>query len=171
MVVSTVTQSGERLLASYRQNWGQERSSYGDSGRQGSRGGRLQSLDSVVLSAAAPKPLLAGQVEAAGQAAQEVAEGTVAAGTVRNLREDRVFAALTILAAVGQSGQGSPRGWPGGLPAPTREELSTAYRRLAQRLDRPEQVSDPSAAQNLRRTILDHFRGEDFSAIALASDA
>ncbi len=127
-----------------------------------------QSVDKVTLSANAPRPLTADYLEQAMSAGQTLAAGgEPSAETTERLREDRIFAAVSALAMMGHSGEkGEPVSWPGGLPAPSAEELEVARRRLAQRPQRLEDAADPAAVQHGRLTLLERIGRTDSSALA-----
>ncbi len=86
-------------------------------------------------------------------------KGRLTSDEESNLREDRVYAAITVLIAMGTDTEDATlSGWPGGLPAPTREELETAYRRLSQRLQNIDDANNPALANQSRLDVLDRNR-------------
>ncbi|MDR1535526.1 MAG: hypothetical protein LBU64_10600 [Planctomycetota bacterium] len=124
-------------------------------------------IDQVNLSSLAPKPLSARLLEEAVAAGRELNRGRVSPGNGERLREDRVFAAVSTLAALGfDEIKGSELSWPGGIPVPTREELEAARRRLAQRLDSPEQAENREAAGRIREELWRKVAGLDLSETA-----
>lgn len=130
-------------------------------------------MDSVSLSAFAPKPLDAVDFETAMEYSGYLSgggKGMATAAAEERLREDRIFAAVSALAAMGVSGEGFelPNRWPGGIPVPTREELEVARRRLSQRLQNVDQTSDPEKVQLDRTALVEKLRKRDFGALALA---
>lgn len=121
-------------------------------------------VDRVDLSPFAPKPLAASLVESAsGTAAKLLTGASLTSVEESALREDRVFAAVATLIAMGGNADSPLPGWPGGLPTPTRQELETAYRRLSQRLENVEAASDPEAALRGRVETIEKNRNADFS--------
>lgn len=123
--------------------------------------------DRVELSSAVPKPFSARTFEDALRVSETLATGgSLTSDQDASLREDRVFAALSALIAVGAGGDEAVRVWPGGLPAPTREELEAAYRRLSQRLERSGDAGDPEEAARSRLDTLEQGRGADFDALS-----
>lgn len=130
-------------------------------------------MDSVSLSAFAPKPLDAADLESAMEYSGYLSgggKGMAAAPAEERLREDRIFAAVSALAAMGVNGEDLelPDRWPGGIPVPTREELEVARRRLSQRLQNVDQASDPEKVQLDRTELVEKLRNRDFGALALA---
>lgn len=126
-------------------------------------------VDRVDLSPQAPRPLSASYVESAAGTAQKLAgRGKLTSDETQSLREDRVFAAISTLIAVGADPDGGAglKGWPGGIPAPTGAEMEAAYRRLAQRLDRVDDASDPETAKRGRSAVLEKVRNVDFGELA-----
>lgn len=137
-------------------------------------------VDSVSLSPYAPKPLAADLFRDAVAAGRDISSGGGLSGDqLARLREDRVFTAVSALSLLGDDGEGAtvPRDWPGGIPAPTAEELEAARRRLAQRL-RFDDSSDRSvdALQRERIALLEKIGGRFFGgrpvseAASLATD-
>lgn len=125
--------------------------------------------DIVELSSNVPQPLEAATLEAAGVVAQKLRAGQpLSTREMNRLRNDRVFAALTVLNGAAVGG-GTFQHWPGGIPAPTGDELDEAYRRLSQRLVGNDYARDPEALNALRVEILDAFRMGGPSA-AFSSD-
>ncbi|MDR3078272.1 MAG: hypothetical protein LBV15_05880 [Planctomycetota bacterium] len=115
-----------------------------------------EAVDRVSLSPLAPRPLPARLLEEAVDAGRTLASGgKIRPEKVERMREDRIFAAVSALAAIGLDDvQGLPKiSWPGGLPAPSGEEMEAARRRLAQRLAGVEQAEDPAAAQRERAEL------------------
>ena len=141
-------------------------------GRQKAAAGALEAdnaaggVDSVSLSPQAPRPLSARTVEEALETAGVVANGgKLSAGQTEKLREDRVFRAVSALAAMGFDGQDDrPVAWPGGIPVPTRDELEAAKRRLAQRLDSTSEAADIETVQRDRMELLRRMGKRDFSS-------
>lgn len=126
-------------------------------------------VDKVSLSALAPRPLSARFLEDAAETGRVLGEGgKLSADRMERLREDRVFSAMTVLAAVGEDGSGMeiPRAWPGGLPAPTSEEMEAARRRLAQRLHGVELADNPAGVQETRLELLRKLGKSDFSSFS-----
>lgn len=123
-------------------------------------------VDQVSLSPFAPRPYAAKFFEDAVRVGRSIGnDGRLSPGTSERLREDRVFAAVSALAIVGEDGTGG-RSWPGGIPTPTPEELEAARRRLAQRLDNPAEAEDPAAAQRDRLSLLERLGRRDISVLA-----
>jgi hypothetical protein len=128
-----------------------------------------ESVDRVSLSSQAPKPLPARLLEDALIVGNELANGgRLPLEKVEQLREDRVFAAVSALAAMGAGDAVEARAldfaWPGGLPAPTSEEMEAARRRLAQRLQNLELAGDPGAAQSGRAELWRKVAKRDLTA-------
>lgn len=116
-------------------------------------------MDRVDLSSLAPKPLDASVVEDSGSTAEKINKGTrLTSEEEANLREDRIYAALTTLMAVGADPETQLLGWPGGLPAPTKDEMQAAYRRLTQRMDRVDDAQDPEKTLRMRSETLGTMR-------------
>ncbi len=140
-----------------------------------------EQVDRVSLSPLAPRPLPARLLEEAMDTGRLMNDGKkLPADRVERIREDRVFAAVSALAAIGETGEetGSPRSWPVGLPAPTSEEMEVARRRLAQRLRGVDQAEDPTGVQMGRVELLQRIgrrsfapagAGEEVAALAGAS--
>lgn len=135
-------------------------------------------VDMVSLSPLAPRPLSASFLEDALDTAKTLDEGgRLSADRMTKLREDRVFTAMAALAAVGEDDADAvlPRNWPAGLPAPTRDEMEAARRRLAQRLRNVDQAADPEQLQQSRLDLMRKVGKKDFSAydvdVALAGAA
>lgn len=128
-------------------------------------------VDSVSLSANVPRPLTANDFRAAVNAGKTMASsGTLDINSTRRLREDRVFNALSALALMGERGtEEGMTGWPGGIPAPSSEELEEARRRLSQRLSRTEGLPDPAAAQEERLELLRRIGGLSLPESATAN--
>lgn len=121
-------------------------------------------VDTVDLSPFAPKPLPASLFEsAAGTASKLLSGASLSQGETSALREDRVFAAVAALVAMGTDFDSRLPGWPGGLPAPSRNELESAYRRLSQRLENIEATNDPEAARRGRMETIEKNRNADFA--------
>lgn len=122
-----------------------------------------EAVDRVELSSFAPRPLDAPYVEEAEKVGRELAgTGVLSGENAVRLREDRVFAAVSTLMALGITEKKYPLNWPGGLPRPTSDEMSAAYRRLTQRLSKLNEASDPTNVDASRRATLDNWRGVDF---------
>lgn len=129
--------------------------------------GSAATVDKVDLSPLVPKPLSAAYVEDAYATAEKLGQGgKLAANEAEALREDRVYAALTALMALGGDSDAQQLKWPGGLPAPTREEMQAAYRRLSQRLDKLDEAGDPEQAQLSRIKTLEGMRKTDMGELA-----
>lgn len=128
-------------------------------------------VDTVSLSASAPRPLSATFLEQAVDVSRRLGEGSrLSADSDEKLREDRIFGAMVALASIGGDDPKSmPRNWPAGLPAPTRGEMDAARRRLSQRLRDLELVGDPTAVQQTRLDLLGKVGKIDFSG--MTSDA
>ncbi|MDR1744835.1 MAG: hypothetical protein LBS30_03675 [Planctomycetota bacterium] len=128
--------------------------------------------DNVSLSPFAPKPLTTGFLEQALSAGRALADGSgVSADTEGRLREDRVFAAVSALTLLGYSKSNPAAGWPGGIPAPSREELEAARRRVAQRpSDAGDAVNVPDI-MNGRLDLLQRIGKSDFTGMAFAGAA
>lgn len=125
----------------------------------------IEAVDTVDLSPFAPKPLAASLFESAsGTAAKLTSGASLSPGEVSTLREDRVYAAVAALIAMGTDSESRLPGWPGGLPTPSRYELETAYRRLSQRLENVEATNDPEATQRGRMETIERNRNADFAA-------
>ena len=125
-------------------------------------------IDRVSLSSQAPRPLPARLLEEAVDAGRSLAAaGRMRPEKMERLREDRILAAVSVLAAIGLDDMhGLPRiSWPGGLPAPTGEEMETARRRLAQRLTEVELAADPAAAQRDRAELWRRSAKLDLSSL------
>ncbi len=120
--------------------------------------------DRVELSTDAPQPLPADLVERAGDVAWHLAEQEpLTAGQSHSLRQDRIFAALAHLLALGLDKGDPTLHWPTGLPAPSSAELKEAYRRLSQRLLRLDRVRDARHVAQLREHVLDALRKTDIA--------
>ncbi|MDR0363057.1 MAG: hypothetical protein LBJ46_10310 [Planctomycetota bacterium] len=119
--------------------------------------------DRVELSRAVPRPLSARLVEEAREVHDTLFGGKrLNAAQETAMREDRIFAAVAALMAIGVTGEEPVMpAWPGGLPVPTREELEAAYRRLSQRLDKLDDAEDADRAAGIRIELLDRARGAD----------
>ncbi|MDR1611569.1 MAG: hypothetical protein LBT97_02170 [Planctomycetota bacterium] len=165
-LLATGTHSGVIGSLYARRNLGETYARHKATGEDLERG--VAASDRVELSSAVPKPLPARFVEEAKLASETLAAGGVLSpGQTAALREDRVFAALAAFMAVGATGEaGTVPPWPGGLPAPTRDELEAAYRRLSQRLERPGDADDPEGALRSRLDALEQGRGADFLALS-----
>ncbi len=128
-----------------------------------------QAMDRVDLSPFAPKPLEASVVEDSGLTAEKINKGTkLTSEEMESMREDRVFAALTTLIAVGADPNTKLLGWPGGLPAPTQDEMHAAYRRLTQRMDRVDDTADPEKTIRVRSETLESMRRTNTSQLSAA---
>lgn len=128
-----------------------------------------QAVDSVDLSSFAPKPLSGEMFSDAMDTGRVInGGGRLSTDRMEKLREDRIFSAVSALAAMGLEGEneGLPASWPAGLPAPTKEEMEEARRRLAQRLQHDEMGADTADLQRERATLLDKVRKSDFSAFS-----
>lgn len=126
-------------------------------------------VDSVSLSPYAPKPLEATLFEDALSAGKAITSGAKLPDDQEiRLREDRVFAAVSALALLGDDGEDGtlPRQWPGGIPAPTSEELEAARRRLSQRLQNVESAQDAAQLQQERLVILEKIGKRGFAPAA-----
>jgi hypothetical protein len=122
--------------------------------------------DRVELSANAPKPLQAKDLEYASQIADKLKNGEkLSVGDQEYLREDRVFAATVVLSLLGKGVNLESVNWSTGLPAPSEAEMNEAYRRVSQRLQDLDQVADKDGVRDLRRNIIDNLRGTDFGAV------
>lgn len=128
--------------------------------------------DNVSLSPFAPRPLAAGFLEQALSTGRSLADGSgVSSDTEGRLREDRVFAAVSALALLGYSETRPAAGWPGGIPAPSSEELEAARRRLAQR---PSDTGDAASVEEVANGRLDLLRRigkSDFTGLTFAGAA
>lgn len=128
--------------------------------------------DSVSLSAMAPKPLTTGFLEQAMATGRSLGEGTkISSETEGRLREDRVFAAVSALSLLGYNGESSVSGWPGGIPAPTREELEAARRRLAQRPSDTGDAANPGSIANERVELMQKIGKSDLADLAYTMSA
>lgn len=128
--------------------------------------------DTVSLSPLAPRPLTMEFMEQAFSAGRSLGEGAgLQARTGDALREDRVFAAVSALALLGHSDDTPVSGWPAGIPAPSREELETARRRLAQRPHDTGDATNPEAVMRERSELLRAISKRDFSTVAFADAA
>lgn len=129
--------------------------------------GVARAIDRVELSTAAPQPLEAKLFEEAQTLARKLANGdSLTAAEQTRLREDRVFAAMVALTALGTEETAPFFRWPGGLPAPTKDELAAAYRRIRQRPRNLEDVRDPSYISDLRLRLIEAHRNADFGILA-----
>lgn len=128
----------------------------------------VQSMDSVTLSAQAPRPLTGDFLEQAMLAGRDLGTGgNLSSESEQRLREDRIFAAVTALAMMGYSGEeAASASWPGGIPAPSSEELEVARRRLAQRPRQLQEAANPTEVQNERLTLLERLGKRDSSVLA-----
>lgn len=128
----------------------------------------VQSMDQVTLSAQAPRPLTGDFLEQAMAAGRALGSGgELSEESEERLREDRIFTAVTALAMMGYSGEDAAyANWPGGIPAPSREELEVARRRLAQRPQQLQDASNPTEVQNERLTLLERLGKRDVSVLA-----
>lgn len=127
-------------------------------------------LDKVSLSGQVPRPFEARFLEEAADAGRRMGRGGALSGDeLARLREDRVFGAMSVLAAIGDDGspESLKRSWPGGLPTPTREELEAARRRLAQRLDGLDGTDDSARVQDTRLRLLERIGRRDLGEIAM----
>lgn len=129
-------------------------------------------VDRVSLSPFAPRPLNAGLFRDAVDTARTLGEGgKLTADQAQRLREDRIFAAVAALATVGDNGADAQnRSWPGGIPAPTQEEMEVARRRLSQRLDSEENLDDAEAARAERVELLRKIGKRDLSGFFVTGD-
>lgn len=127
----------------------------------------VDAVDSVSLSPFAPKPYSARLFEDAMDAGRALgANAELSADTTERLREDRIFAAMSALAFLGEEGEfGARSGWPGGIPVPTREEMEVARRRLAQRLSNVTEVEDSVAVQQDRLDLMRKIGKRDFAEL------
>lgn len=133
-----------------------------------------EQMDQVSLSPFVPKPFGARFFEEARDAGRALANGEkLAAADVERLREDRIFAAMSALAAIGDDGSDSSmrRSWPGGIPIPTPEEMEVARRRLSQRLGNVDEAADGAAAQRDRLELIRRIGKRDLSAFAAEESA
>lgn len=130
-------------------------------------------MDSVSLSAMAPKPLTTGFLEQALSVGRSLGEGTkISSETEDRLREDRVFAAVSALSLLGYGkGDNTMGGWPGGIPAPSREELEAARRRLAQRPSDSGDSANPEAIMNERVELMRKVGKSDLADMAFTMSA
>lgn len=127
----------------------------------------IKRVDQVSFSAQAPKPLTADFIQDALDAGDAIASGkSLSEEDATRLRLDRVFAAVSALALLGYDGE-QPAEWPGGLPAPTREELEAARRRLAQRPQNLEELSEPELVQNRRIELMEKITRRDLGQATL----
>ncbi len=129
----------------------------------------LHGSDIVELSVEAPRPVEANMLlEAEALARKLAAREGLSGGEEESLREGRVVAAMVVLAAVerNRGDLDAPVNWPGGLPAPNREELAEAYRRVRQRLSGVQETREAEKALRLREQIVEYFREADFGALA-----
>lgn len=94
--------------------------------------------------------------------------GKLSSETSERLREDRIFAAVAALAALGDEGSDgvTQRSWPGGIPSPTREELEAARRRIAQRLQNTDDTDNAEALQTERVELMRKIGKRDFSELS-----
>jgi len=124
--------------------------------------------DRVELSANAPRPLDARMIDEAVQVAQRMASGqTLSPSQTQRLREDRVFASLTALFAVGANkGRIGDAWFEGNAEAPSGMELESTFRRLSQRVAELDQSMDPRKVEESRLAALEAFRGIDFQELA-----
>ena len=133
----------------------------------------LQGVDRLELSQWAPRPLGSSLFTDSLKTAQSLTNGsTLSEQDMGRLREDKVFSAVTALAAMGmEDADRLPRAWPGGLPAPSSAELAEARRRLAQRLrmDTATEAASEPALQQQRRELYDKIRSTDFSSFTAAA--
>ena len=132
-----------------------------------------ETVDNVSLSPQAPRPLSAKLVEEAVDSARVVGGGgKLSSDKVENLRQDRILQAVFALAAMDGGGDAAslPRSWPAGLPAPTREEMEIARRRLTQRLHSVDTADNPESTQQARLDLLRKIGKRDFSGFVAAED-
>lgn len=123
-------------------------------------------VDSVSLSPSAPRPLAADFLQQAMGTGQAMGDGeSLSKSEEARLREDRIYAAMCALSMLGHTGESSdgPTSWPGGIPVPTRDELETARRRLAQRPSNTESVDDPEQLQQERLELMKKIGKSDLS--------
>ncbi|MBN2711506.1 MAG: hypothetical protein JXR97_03600 [Planctomycetes bacterium] len=133
----------------------------------GGESSRASGMDIVELSPHAPRPLDSREVEDVNSVANKFNSGeTLSGAETEKLRQDRVFTALAVLAALSKGNGESPK-WPGGFPEPTAAELDAAYRRLAQKMTNLDSVRNPEEMQQLREKVLDDFKGADFSVVVV----
>jgi hypothetical protein len=131
----------------------------------------IERVDQVSLSGMAPKPLTASLFQEAVDTGRMLSSGEpLPEGRMDRLREDRVLSAMSALALLGEDGEnGLTFSWPGGLPSPTREEMSTARKRLSQRLEFDEAAGDPDEIQYDRMELLKRLRESDKAGAARAA--
>lgn len=123
-------------------------------------------VDRVDLSADAPRPVSARAFAEAMTAAKSLSSGgRLSEEQQEALREDTVFRAMSVLIAMGGDGDGLVKGWPGGLPMPTRPELEAAYRRIAQRLDDPGNVDNADQINRERAEFMERSRKIGFPGL------
>ncbi len=133
---------------------------------------RVNGVDKVELSASAPKPLDARLLEKAhATAAKLTAEDELSGGEAARIHSDRVFAAVSVLLAMGMGDAEATRNLPlkliaTGLPAPSAEELKTAFRRIHQRVDNLESVRDAQSVKQAREQTITRLRPVDFERMA-----
>lgn len=124
--------------------------------------------DSVSLSPFAPKPLDAVLLRDALTAGKNLSSGgKLPEEEMERLREDRVFAAVSALALMGDDGETGtvPREWPGGIPAPTQGEMEEARRRLSQRVQNAEAAENVEQLQQDRLTLLEKLGKRSFAPL------
>ncbi len=132
-----------------------------------------EQIDRVSLSPLAPRPLPARLLEEALDSGRTLGQGKkLSADRVEKLREDRVFAAVSALALVGETGEetGMTKAWPAGLPAPTPEEMDAARRRLAQRPRQVDEAEDPEAVRTGRLELLRRIGRRNFGGSEAAEE-
>ncbi|MCL2001204.1 MAG: hypothetical protein FWG74_07195 [Planctomycetes bacterium] len=130
-------------------------------------------IDQVSLSPFAPRPLPARLFEEALDSGRLMGQGKkLPDGLQKRIREDRIFAAVSALAAIGETGEetGMTRAWPAGLPVPTPEEMEMARRRLTQRFWQLDQAEAPAAAQQQRVELLNRIGQRNFAASEARED-
>jgi len=133
---------------------------------------RVNGVDKVELSASAPRPLDAPMLEKAHIAATKLTAGDeLSAGEAARVHSDRVFAAVSVLLAMGMGSKDVQQSLPlkliaTGLPAPNAEELKTAFRRIHQRMDNLDRVRDPRGVQQVREQTISQLRPMNFEQMA-----
>lgn len=115
--------------------------------------------ETVRFSELVPKQIKAKKLEDADYLAARIDSGRKLSGKdEKDLREDRIFAAIVGMRLMQQSGEDVPKRWIGGFDQPTDQELEAAYRRLTQRVSNPDEVEDAEYIHNMRIELVDYYR-------------
>ena len=115
--------------------------------------------ETVQFSELVPKPLKAKTLEDADYLSSRIADKRILKSKdEKELREDRIFAAIVGMRLMQQSGEDVPKRWVGGFDKPSDQELEAAYRRLTQRVSSPHEADDPEYIHNMRVELVDYYK-------------